>query len=91
MLQNTKSKCVYNNDYDLRYAITCFNYIHQNPLKAGLVDKIEDWYFSSYRYYAGFRNGTLINRQLAIGKFDIDLNELIENKILNEELIGNIW
>ena len=49
------------------------------------------WHFSSYRDYAGFINGTLINRQLAIGKFDIDLNELIENKILNEELIENIW
>lgn len=32
----------------------CFNYIHQNPLKAGLVSKIEDWEYSSFNeYYKG--------------------------------------
>ncbi|MBZ5536421.1 MAG: hypothetical protein LAO31_10735 [Acidobacteriia bacterium] len=29
------------------------NYIHQNPVKAGLVDRAEDYLWSSVRYWAG--------------------------------------
>jgi putative transposase len=47
------------------YPQVCFNYIHLNPVKAGLVDKPEDWEFSSYRDYAGERNGKLISRERA--------------------------
>ncbi len=47
------------------YPQVCFNYIHLNPVKAGLVDKPEDWEFSSYLDYAGGRNGKLINRERA--------------------------
>ena len=51
------------NEFDDKsdYLSTCFHYIHQNPLKAGLVKKMEDWEFSSFNDYAGFRDGTLIN------------------------------
>jgi putative transposase len=45
------------------YPQICFNYIHLNPVKACLVDKPEDWEFSSYRDYIGERNGKLINRE----------------------------
>ncbi|HEX7356632.1 MAG TPA: hypothetical protein VF270_02850, partial [Ignavibacteriaceae bacterium] len=38
-------------------------YIHQNPLRRQLVNKIEDWEFSSYRDYAGLRTGTLVNKE----------------------------
>ena len=44
---------------DNQHPLICFLYIHQNPLKANLVDKFEDWEFSSYRDYAGLREGTL--------------------------------
>ncbi len=30
---------------------TRFNYIHHNPVKHGYVKRMEDWEFSSYRYY----------------------------------------
>lgn len=30
---------------------TRFNYIHNNPVKHGYVQRHEDWDFSSYRYY----------------------------------------
>ena len=43
----------------------CFNYIHQNPVKAQLVKNAEDWQYSSAPDYAGLRNGTLCNQQLA--------------------------
>lgn len=45
------------------YLQICFNYIHQNPVKAGLVNKQEDWEFSSYRDYLGLRNGTLVDKK----------------------------
>jgi putative transposase len=35
------------------------NYIHNNPLKAGLVSVPEDWAWSSARAYAGFGDGVL--------------------------------
>ncbi len=47
------------------YPQVCFNYIHQNPVKAGLVKNAEDWEFSSYPDYCGIRNGKLINRKRA--------------------------
>lgn len=35
----------------LSYVQVCFNYIHQNPVKAGLVDEALDWKYSSYCEY----------------------------------------
>ena len=43
------------------YPIACFNYIHQNPVNAGLVDAPGEWEFSSYADSIGLRNGKLIN------------------------------
>lgn len=54
------------------YATTCFNYIHQNPVRAGIVEKMEDWEFSSFRDYAGIRSGTLVNKELAFQMVNID-------------------
>jgi putative transposase len=45
-----------------QYPQACFDYIHHNPVKAGLVKRAIDWEFSSYRDYCGKRNGTLINK-----------------------------
>jgi REP element-mobilizing transposase RayT len=45
--QNTKYKEL-NDD---EYALTCFHYIHQNPLKARLVSRIEDWPHHSFDEY----------------------------------------
>ena len=53
------------------YGVSCFFYLHQNPLRAGLVKHLEDWPYSSFRDYAGFRNGTLCNKKLAIKLFDL--------------------
>ena len=45
------------------YLQICFNYIHQNPVKAGLVNKPEDWEFSSFKDCFGLRNGTLVDKK----------------------------
>lgn len=34
------------------YYQNCFYYIHQNPLRAGLVSGLEEWLYSSYLDYA---------------------------------------
>ena len=48
-----------------QYPQVCFNYIHQNPVKAQLVKNATDWEFSSAIDYAGLRNGKLINKEVA--------------------------
>ena len=47
------------------YPQVCFNYIHQNPVKAGLVKEAVHWEFSSAPDFAGKRNGTLTNKYVA--------------------------
>jgi putative transposase len=47
------------------YGWTAFNYIHHNPVKAGLVSHPEEWPYSSALDFAGSRNGTLCNQDLA--------------------------
>lgn len=49
-------------DPEKEYPQVCFNYIHNNPVKAKLVQKPEEWEFSSFRDFCGLRNGTLVNR-----------------------------
>jgi len=60
--QHTKAKSL--EHYGL-YAETCFHYIHQNPLKAGLVKEIERWEFSSVKEYTLTRNEKLCNHEKA--------------------------
>jgi putative transposase len=48
-----------------QYPQVCFGYIHQNPVKAGLVKHATDWEFSSARDYAGLRDGKLVNKKAA--------------------------
>ena len=38
--------------YGNEYALQCFQYIHRNPVKAGLVENPEDWPYSSAPEYA---------------------------------------
>ncbi|MEE8391301.1 MAG: hypothetical protein V3S14_10980 [Anaerolineae bacterium] len=44
-------------------------YIHLNPVTAGLVTRPEDWAFSSYRDYAGLRDGTLPVTSVVLSQF----------------------
>ena len=53
------------------YATTCFHYLHQNPYRARLATRPEDWPYSSYRDYAGLRAGTLC--ALEYGRLLLDL------------------
>lgn len=37
--------------YDMKYLINCINYIHNNPVKAKIVKKCEEYKYSSYNDY----------------------------------------
>ncbi|WP_338763053.1 transposase [Bernardetia sp. ABR2-2B] len=73
--QKTKAKSLEYSHKD--YPFICFNYVHQNPIKAGLCEKMEDWEFSSFRDYWGVRNGKLINKEFAFELIDISENKEI--------------
>lgn len=45
--QNTKKKEL----PQQQDAFNCFQYIHQNPIKASLVERLEEWPFSSFNEY----------------------------------------
>ncbi|MGB0390605.1 MAG: transposase [Salibacteraceae bacterium] len=59
------------NDPEKNYPQICFNYIHANPTKAGLVKNDWDWEYSSAADYVGKRNGTLIDKEQALKKIGI--------------------
>lgn len=58
--QKTKAKLI-ESDY---YATTCLHYVHQNPLRAGLVKRLEDWKYSSFNHYLQ-NDSTICNLPLA--------------------------
>lgn len=67
----TKSKylqVVYDNNNALLpdYYSNCFHYIHNNPVKDGLVKHPSDWKWSSYNFYAGEEKEGFCNRSLAV-------------------------
>jgi len=48
-----------------QYPQICFNYIHNNPVKAKMVNSAKDYEFSSAIDYSNERNGKLINKTIA--------------------------
>lgn len=73
--QKTKAICVTGNT---NYAANVFHYIHQNPLKARLVSKMEEWEHSSFKDYLCLRKSTLCNIALAKEKLSINFDRLYE-------------
>ncbi len=75
------------------YALNCFHYIHQNPIKAGLVKKMEDWEFSSFREFSKDIPERIVNPQLVQEIIGFDIEGFREQSfdILNEEDVEGIW
>ncbi|MCD4684102.1 MAG: hypothetical protein K8R86_12530 [Bacteroidales bacterium] len=63
--QHTKAKLI----YDESYLLAVMTYIHQNPVRSDLVDKLEDWEFSSYLDLIGVRKGTLPRSDIIKSRF----------------------
>jgi putative transposase len=75
--QKTKAVCV--SDANQDYTNIAFHYIHQNPMRSQLVERMEDWEFSSFQDYLKMRNGALCNEKLAEKLLDIDLSTLYDS------------
>jgi len=77
--QKTKFKLLEIENSD--YAWNCFNYIHQNPLRAKLVSNLKDWEFSSLRFYSGYSKFSICNDTLAIKLLDINETDFEEESL----------
>ena len=53
-----------------QYPQVCFDYIHQNPVKAKMVETAIDYEFSSAKDYANLRNNKLTNKKIALEYVD---------------------
>lgn len=53
-------------------AINTFNYIHQNPVVAKLVNYAESWPYCSFREYLNPHKPGLCNKQVAMELLDLD-------------------
>jgi putative transposase len=63
---NTSSGTIINIEKpEFQYPLVCFNYIHQNPVKANMVKEPAAWEFSSARDYAGLRESGIVNLEKA--------------------------
>jgi len=51
------------------YLLHLCRYIHANPVKAGVVSRLENWPYSNYLEWIGRRNGTLVDQSFARGHF----------------------
>ncbi len=71
--QNTKCKNISENEQTEYYRFTCINYVHQNPWKARLVARMEDWKFSSFiDFLVDRKDKNIINKERAFQLFNID-------------------
>ena len=85
-------------DGDTNFGYVAFHYIHDNPLKANLVSKLEDWIYSSFGDYAGLRNGNLCDKELAsqlIGfneeNFVTESYKIVDDKVYKKIFINDDW
>ncbi len=75
------------------YPFTCFHYIHQNPMKAGLCKNMEDWEFSSFRDYLSFNKDSFVKRKIAYDLIDISEEHFHEEsyQIINDDDISELY
>ena len=89
--QRTKAKSI--TDGSEHYGFIAFHYIHQNPLVAGLVSKMEQWPYSSFSDYMKFRNGTLCDQELAYKIIGFDKQDFAKESYreIDEKMIRKIY
>jgi len=71
---------------DESYLLSLISYIHQNPIRAGLVHSLDEWYFSSYREYIDQDRSDFISKEIVYSYF----RTIDEFKKHSEILLDNI-
>ncbi len=61
--------------YDIKYLSNCIKYIHNNPVKAGIVKECKDYEFSSYNE---FLHGNGVSQSQSLKSVFGDCNDLLE-------------
>jgi len=75
------------------YLVHLSRYIHLNPVIAGLIERAEEWEFSSYPEYIGIRHGTLPAPEIVLSQFPSPdaYREFVESYIPSErEIIADL-
>jgi putative transposase len=68
-------------------------YVHLNPVSAGIVEKPEDWVYSSYREYIGMEKEKVCNKEKFFDFSKKEYKEFVEDRIdyqRNLEIIKHI-
>jgi len=94
--KRTKAKELELNErIDDQYPLICFLYIHQNPMKAKLANKLGEWEFSSYQDYSGLRSGSLCNKKLAADLLELPTDHkkfmALSYQTLPDDLIDGLF
>jgi len=89
----TKAKALNDSVGKMDYLFLCFNYIHQNPVSAELVERLEDWPYSSFREYCGYSDDRICNIELAKELLNLDWDNFREQSycIFNEQDLKQIF
>ena len=64
-------------------------YIHLNPTTAGIVEKPDDWPWSSYNYYLTDNNAFLVHKELSINSRSV-YKKFVEDQINYQKTIKGI-
>lgn len=83
--QKTKAICVSELKDETPQIV--FHYIHQNPMKARLVKRMEDWEYSSFKDYLSIHNKTMCNKNLAKEYLDLNFDTIHQDsyQVINFE------
>jgi REP element-mobilizing transposase RayT len=74
------------------YLLDLSSYIHLNPLKSNLVERAEDWEYSSYREYIGKRKRGLVMAEIVLDLLCEDLfSTITEQEEKYREIIENCY
>ncbi len=81
----------YNGFGEVDYVTTCFLYIHQTPVMAGLVNDPAQWEMSSFNDYTESRSGSFVNKEVAYQRLALAPHEIeiqstsyLDDVLLNE-------
>jgi REP element-mobilizing transposase RayT len=83
-----KSEAVETDDY----LFGVLRYIHQNPLKAGMVKKLDDYIWSSYSEYIGLSEEHYVDKKFVLSLFHRDLEQAVADfKVFNEMVSDKVF
>jgi hypothetical protein len=73
-----------------KYLLACGNYIEGNPVKAGMVEDVSDWEYSSARHYEGATKDKLVDSYEVSGLPE-DIESEDDDEFMRGDLIGSGW